>query len=95
MAPGCLLTSDAIASRLRRRTWFEVGDPAAGYAVCRRCQSAISSLVSRLARRLGYLADCRRDPATVPVYWRQTTWMLLDSVRRAVLSGGVDHSASA
>jgi hypothetical protein len=49
----------------------------------------------RLPDGSAYLADCRRELAAAPFYWRQRTWMLVDSVRRAVPSRGVDHSASA
>jgi hypothetical protein len=79
MAPDCLLTLDAIASRIRSGCWHELPDAAAGYAVCRRCRAAVTRMEPRLSRQLGYIVDNSADAATVPFYWRQSRWMSLDS----------------
>jgi hypothetical protein len=79
MAPECRLGLEAIASRIRGRTWHELPDPAAGYAVCRRCQAAVAGMEPRLSHQLGYIVHKPANAATVPFYWRQNRWMRLDS----------------
>jgi hypothetical protein len=94
MAVGCLLTTDGIATRVPGLRSSDLDDPATCYAVCRQCRSAVTSLDSRLAQRLGYLVDESRNAATVPFYWRQTRWVLLDSVGRAVPCSDMETSRS-
>jgi site-specific recombinase XerD len=84
MATNCLLTLDAIDSRIRGKLWFELADPSAGYAVCRRCRSVVARMDRPMARKLGYVVDRQADPTATPFFWRQSRWMLLDSVGRAV-----------
>jgi Transcription factor WhiB len=84
MAPNCLLDSDGVCSRIRRRSPSELRDPTAGYVACRRCRSVVTNMHRQLAHRLGYLVDARRDPAGVPFYWRLSRWMMLDSGGSAV-----------
>ena len=79
MAPDCLLGLEAIASRIRGQSWQELPDAAAGYAVCRSCQAAVTRMEPRLSHQLGYLVDNPTNAATVPFYWRQSRWMRLDS----------------
>jgi hypothetical protein len=79
MAAGCLLTLDAIASRIRGRCGRELADAAAGYAVCQSCQAAVARLEPRLSHQLGYIVANSSNAAAVPFYWRQSSWMLLDS----------------
>jgi hypothetical protein len=77
MAPDCLLTLDAIASRNPGAP--ELPDAAAGYAVCRRCQAVVTRMEPRLSHQLGYIVDTPANAATIPFYWRQSRWMRLDS----------------
>jgi hypothetical protein len=79
MAADCLLTLEAIASRIRGRCGRELADPAAGYAVCRICQAAVTRMEPRLSHQLGYIVDNPANAANVPFYWRQSSWMSLDS----------------
>jgi hypothetical protein len=79
MAPDCRLGLEAIASRIRGRCWRELPDAAAGYAVCRTCQAVVTRMESRMSDQLGYIVDGPANAATVPFYWRQNRWMLLDS----------------
>jgi hypothetical protein len=79
MAPDCTLGLDTIASRIRCRCWNELPDAAAGYAVCRTCQDAVTRMEPRLSHQLGYIVDNPADAATIPFYWRQSRWMRLDS----------------
>jgi hypothetical protein len=79
MASDCTLGLDAIASRIRGRCWHELPDAAAGYAVCQNCQAAVARMEPRLSQQLGYIVDNPANAATVPFYWRQNSWMLLDS----------------
>jgi hypothetical protein len=79
MAADCTLGLDVIASRIRGRCGRELADAAAGYAVCRICQAAVTRMEPRLSHQLGYILDNSGNAATVPFYWRQSRWMLLDS----------------
>jgi hypothetical protein len=79
MAPDCRLGLEAIASRIRGRCWPELPDATAGYAVCRTCQAVVTRMESRMSYQLGYIVDGPANAATVPFYWRQNRWMLLDS----------------
>ena len=79
MAPECRLGLEAIASRIRGRSWHELPDAAAGYAVCLSCHAAVTRMEPRLSRQLGYIVDSPANAATIPFYWRQTRWMRLDS----------------
>jgi hypothetical protein len=79
MTPDCLLGLDTIASRIHGRCWQELPDAAAGYAVCRRCQAAVTRMEPQLSHQLGYLVDNPANAATVPFYWRQNRWLRLDS----------------
>ena len=79
MAADCLLTLDAIASRIRGRCGRELADAAAGYAVCARCQAAVARMEPRLSHQLGYIVANSSNAAAVPFYWRQSSWMRLDS----------------
>jgi hypothetical protein len=79
MAADCLLTLDAIASRIRGRCGREFADAAAGYAVCQSCQAAVARMEPRLSQQLGYIVASSSNAAAVPFYWRQSSWMLLDS----------------
>lgn len=87
------MTAGAIVSRLPRRQASELGDAAAGYLCCQSCQDVLTQMQPRLARRLGYLVDARRDPSTVPFYWRQNRWMLLDSAGSARAAPHLDRPA--
>jgi hypothetical protein len=79
MARDCRLGLEAIAGRIRGRSWRELPDAAAGYAVCRRCQTVVARMEPRLSHQLGYIVDGPANAATVPFYWRQSAWMRLDS----------------
>jgi hypothetical protein len=79
MAPDCTLGLDAIASRIRGRCGRELPDAAAGYAVCRSCQAAVARMEPRLSHQLGYIVANSSNSVAVPFYWRQSSWMLLDS----------------
>ena len=92
MAPDCLLTLDAIASRIRGRRWHQLPDAAAGYAVCRRCQAAVTRMEPRLSHQLGYIAD-ESGHVDIPFYWRQSRWMLLDSAGGAAPCSLAQRSA--
>jgi hypothetical protein len=79
MASDCTLGLDAVASRIRSRCGRELADAAAGYAVCQSCHAAVARMEPRLSQQLGYIVDNPANAATVPFYWRQNSWMLLDS----------------
>jgi hypothetical protein len=79
LAQECRLTLDAIASRIRGQCRRELADAAAGYAVCRSCRAAVAVMEPRLSRHLGYIVAISSNVAAVPFYWRQSSWMLLDS----------------
>lgn len=93
MAPDCLLGVDAIASRIPGQLWFELRNPAAGYAVCRHCKAVVQRMERRLARNLGYLVSKRDDPARVPFFWRQSRWMRLDLAGRALACSPAELTA--
>jgi Transcription factor WhiB len=93
MAADCLLTLDAIASRIRGRCGRELTDAAAGYAVCQSCQGAVAWMEPRLSQQLGYIVDNPANAATVPFYWRQSRWMRLDSAGGAAPLSSARRSA--
>jgi hypothetical protein len=93
MAADCGLDLDAIASRIPGRCRHELPHPAAGYAVCGRCQATLARMESRLSRQLGYLVDDVADAAAVPFYWRQSHWMRLDSAGGATPISTVERIA--
>ena len=78
LARNCQLSAGAVLSRLPRCAPAELPDPASGYLCCGSCRSVVTRMETPLARRLGYLVDACRDPGTVPFYWRQSRWVLLD-----------------
>jgi hypothetical protein len=79
MAADCLLTLDALASRIRGGCWRESRDAAAGYAVCQSCLAAVARMEPRLSHQLGYIVANSSNAAAVPFYWRQKHWMRFDS----------------
>lgn len=77
MAPACLYQQHAIYSRHGAKP-HPNQSPADGIAVCCNCLELIEATDRATARRLGYLATARLDPARIEVYWRQQHWVLLD-----------------
>ncbi len=93
MGPDCALGLEAIASRIQGRCGRELAGAAAGYAVCQSCQGAVARMEPRLSQQLGYIVDNLANAATVPFYWRQSRWMLLDSAGGAAPCTVVQRSA--
>jgi Transcription factor WhiB len=93
MAPDCRLSLEAIASRIRGKTGHELPDAAAGYAVCRTCQAAVTRMEPRLSDQLGYTVDRPATAPAVPFYWRQTHWMRLDSAGGASVCSQAERTA--
>lgn len=90
MAPACLYQQHAIYSR-HGSTPHPNQSPADGIAVCHNCLELIEATDRATARRLGYLAPARLDPARIEVYWRQQHWVLLDHFGQ-LLAGSLPHT---
>ena len=86
MAPDCRLTYGVLVSREIEADDAAPRNAANTYAACASCSQAVAGMQSQLARQLGYVVELGRDPATVPFYWRQRRWMLLDSAGGARLA---------
>lgn len=90
MAPACLYQQHAIYSR-HGSTPHPNQSPADGIAVCHNCLELIEATDRATARRLGYLATARLDPARIEVYWRQQHWVLLDHFGQ-LLAASLPHT---
>jgi hypothetical protein len=93
LAPDCRLGLETIASRIPGRSWRELPDAAAGYAVCQRCLAAIMRMELRLSQQFGYIVDAPANAANVPFYWRQNRWMRFDSAGRATAWARAERTA--
>lgn len=73
----CRYTFDRLVSRWRGRRHTENPSPAEVFAACTVCAELVAGLQPQLAAKAGYILDAGRDPATVPMRWRGTRWVLL------------------
>lgn len=73
----CRYTFDRLVSRHSHSGPTESLSPAGLFAACGGCAELVASMQPQLAARAGYVVDTARDPATVPMRWRGTRWVLL------------------
>jgi hypothetical protein len=78
MADGCRYTYDRLMSRRAAPRPDEHSSPAAIFAACHSCADKVDGLTHRLAIKFGYMVDVGAHPTSVPFYWRQSRWVMLD-----------------
>ena len=81
MAPRCRYSCDAIASRVEGLRTRDADTASLLYISCGACQVTLDRLAHPIARRLGYRIP-GQPAANIPFYWRQSRWVLLDSIGR-------------
>lgn len=77
-AEGCRYTFDRLVARCPGHDRTENCSPTAVFAACVVCADTTARMEPRLATRFGYRIDARRNPASVPFYWRAARWVLLE-----------------
>jgi hypothetical protein len=82
MAPGCRYTCDRIAARMAGLAVHNADVASLLYVVCGACEVTLERVERPIARKLGYVIDSAQHASTVPFYWRQTRWVLLNAVGR-------------